>query len=189
MDRIRHLTERMLLRPLTASDRSEYCRVHAVSADAFGPFAPAPDDDGDLGTHFDRSLEASRRGWDQGTHARFVAELGDGRIAGFFALNEVIRGVFQNAFMGWSVSADVMGCGLGTEGVRGLIDVAFAGAPRGLGLHRVEAAIIPSNAASLRVAQKVGLRHEGLAKRYLKIAGRWQDHERFAMTREEYDRA
>lgn len=188
MERITYRTERLLLRPLEAEDRLEYCRVHEISADAFRPWSPAPEDDADLPTRFARALEQSRRGWDLGTHARFVAALGDTRIAGFFALNEIVRGVFQSAYLSWSVSADAWGRGLGTEGVTALLTIAFAAPPEGLGLHRVEAAIIPSNVRSVRVAEKVGLRHEGLAKRYLEIAGRWQDHERFAMTAEESQR-
>ena len=78
-----------------------------------------------------------------------------------------------------------MGRGLATEGVRALLDIAFSPEPEGLGLHRVQANVMPSNAASLRVVEKVGLRQEGAAERYLRIAGRWEDHLMFAVTTEE----
>jgi ribosomal-protein-alanine N-acetyltransferase len=176
----------MLLRPLEPTDEAEYVRIHEVSAESFRPWFPVRDDASPIGSDFPHALNRSREGWASGTHARLVGILDDGHIAGFFNLSEIIRGVFQNAFAGWSVSADVTSRGYATEGVRGLLHVAFSPPPDGLGLHRVEAAIIPSNAPSLRVAQKAGFRHEGLAKRYLEIAGRWQDHERFAVTVEEY---
>jgi ribosomal-protein-alanine N-acetyltransferase len=55
-----------------------------------------------------------------------------------------------------------------------------------LGLHRVEAAIVPRNAASRRVVEKLGLREEGIARRFLQIQGVYEDHIRYAMTLEEY---
>ncbi len=85
------------------------------------------------------------------------------------------------------VGADSMGRGLGTEGVEALLRVAFTADPDGLALHRVQANIMPTNQRSIRIAAKVGLRCEGLAVRYLEIAGTWEDHIMFAMTREEYD--
>ena len=94
-------------------------------------------------------------------------------------------GDYLTVSAGWQVSADRMGEGYGTEGVRGLVEVGFADHPNGLGLHRVQANIMPGNAASLRIAEKVGFRREGVALRYLKIAGAWEDHVMFALTREE----
>jgi ribosomal-protein-alanine N-acetyltransferase len=83
------------------------------------------------------------------------------------------------------VSAEVVGRGLATEGVRALLDVAFA-APPGLALHRVQANVIPDNVRSLRVAEKAGFRREGYAPRYLKIAGEWRDHVMFAILADEH---
>jgi ribosomal-protein-alanine N-acetyltransferase len=71
--------------------------------------------------------------------------------------------------------------------VRALLDIAFAEVPEGLGLHRVQANIIPRNAPSLRIAEKVGLRRQGLALRCLGIAGQWEDHVMLAMTKEEHE--
>ena len=135
---------------------------------------------------FDRTLEAARRGQAAGTQCRLVATLHDGTLAGIVSLSEIVRGVFQNAYAGWRVSADLIRQGLGSEGVNGLLDLAFAPPPVGIGLHRVQANIIPTNLASLRVAEKCGLRREGLAPRYLKIAGQWQDHVLTAKTVEEH---
>ena len=55
-----------------------------------------------------------------------------------------------------------------------------------LGLHRVQIAIIPRNAASRRVVEKLGIRDEGIAVRYLEINGVWEDHVRYAITAEEW---
>ena len=67
-----------------------------------------------------------------------------------------------------------------------MLDFAFAPPPTGIALHRVQANIIPNNAASVHVAQKCGFRLEGTAKRYLKIAGEWQDHAMYAKLAEEH---
>lgn len=110
-----------------------------------------------------------------------------GRIAGFFGLNNIVRGVFQNADAGWSVSADCLRMGLATEGVAALLDVAFAPPPRGLGLHRVQANVIPTNVASLKVAERCGFRREGVSLRMIEIDGRWQDHVNFAKLGDEHE--
>lgn len=151
---------------------------------------------------FRRELDRSVRGARAGTHLRLAAfersgvgerggaddpsEGSGSAMVGLFALNEIVRGVFQSAHASWQVGAGHMGRGLGTEGVRGILDIAFDADPEGLGLHRVQANIMPSNAASLRIAEKLGFRREGLAARYLKIAGQWEDHVMLALTREEW---
>lgn len=175
----------MVLRTLAPTDADEFTRVLTVSRAEWAPWmpsAPSGSTDADV---FEQELARSARGREAGTHLRLAGFLDDGRLAGLFSLNEIVRGAFESAHAGWSVSADVMRQGLGTEGVRALLDVAFDEPPRGLGLHRVQANIIPRNAASLRIAEKVGLRREGLALRYLRIAGRWEDHVMFAVTAEE----
>jgi ribosomal-protein-alanine N-acetyltransferase len=67
--------------------------------------------------------------------------------------------------------------------------VGFAFDDHGLGLHRVQAGVMPQNGRSIRVLEKNGFRREGLAERYLRIAGRWEDHLLFALTAEEHRRS
>jgi ribosomal-protein-alanine N-acetyltransferase len=179
-------TPRLLLRILSADDRAEYVRIHNQSHVHFAPWTPAPEPGITAEDLFVRHLEKTTRGLANDTDYRFVAVLGNGKIAGFFNLSNIIRGAFQNAYAGWGVSADATGHGYATEAVAGLLDLAFAPPPRGVGLHRVQANVIPTNAASLRVADKNGFRREGLAKAYLKIAGKWQDHLMLAKVAEEH---
>lgn len=157
------------------------------SADAWAPWNPAAPDGLSSRDRFRHELERGRVGLRSGTHLRLVAEDDAHRLVGLFSLNEIVRGVFESAYAGWQVRASDMGSGLGTEGVQALLDIAFALPPEGLGLHRVQANIMPSNAASLRIAEKIGFRREGEAKRYLRIAGAWEDHVMFALTAEEWD--
>ena len=103
-------------------------------------------------------------------------------MIGGVAINNVVRGPFQNGYLGWYLDEAVAGRGYATEAVQLAIRFAFAHA----GLHRVQAAIIPGNAPSLALARRVGLREEGLATRYLQIDGAWRDHLLFAVTTEEW---
>lgn len=188
-------TARMIVRPLRASDRDEFVRMHTISEAHFAPWFPLREDGRTLPEHFDFVLDAACRRAAWGTGARYVGVLKEPgssrepeRIAGLFNLNNIVRGVFQNADAGWSVSVDCTGRELATEGVRALLDLAFNPPPRGLGLHRVQANIIAENVASLRVAAKCGFRREGVARAMLRIAGRWQDHIMHAKLAEEHTR-
>jgi [ribosomal protein S5]-alanine N-acetyltransferase len=177
---------RLRLRPLEPEDREEFTRVVLSSREAWAPWLPAAHRAQTMDERFRRELDRAERGVSAGSHLRLAAFLAEGELVGFFALNEIVRGVFECAYASWQVAAGRMGQGVGTEGVRALLDVAFEPEPDGLGLHRVQANIMPRNAASLRVAEKVGFRREGLAPRYLKIAGQWEDHVMLALTSEEW---
>ncbi|MGH7903189.1 MAG: GNAT family N-acetyltransferase [Candidatus Dormibacteraceae bacterium] len=119
--------------------------------------------------------------WDEDRGYHFGIWHGD-RLAGRVALDEVVRGAFQSAFLGYLVSQDLNGRGVATEAGRLALGAAFGE----LRLHRVQAAVMPANRASLRVLEKLGFRDEGLAERYLRINGTWEDHRIFALTAEEW---
>jgi [ribosomal protein S5]-alanine N-acetyltransferase len=100
-------------------------------------------------------------------------------LVGRLALNQIVRGVFQNAYLGYSIGERWNGRGFATEAVAVAVRFAF----EELGLHRVQAAVMPRNAASIRVLEKNGFREEGYAVGYLCINGIWEDHRIFARTR------
>lgn len=104
------------------------------------------------------------------------------RLIGRVALTAFARGVFQNANIGYFMAQDQNGKGYMTAAVRMSVDHAF----RSLGLHRVQAGVMPRNLRSLRVLEKAGFRREGLAERYLQINGVWEDHVLLAVTAEEW---
>ena len=104
----------------------------------------------------------------------------DGALVGWANVSEIVRGGFQNAFLGYSGVAGFAGQGYMTETLQLVLRDAFMR----LKLHRLEANIQPGNAASLRLAERCGFEREGFSPRYLKVGGRWCDHERWAIRRE-----
>ena len=172
----------MLVRSLAMDDYDEFVRVHEVSEAFFAPWSALRS--GSYDDVFRAEMAKVEAGRRTGTHHRLVGMMDNGRIAGFFNLGEIVRGVFHNAYAGWKVNVEVARRGYGTEGVTALLDFAFA--REGAALHRVQANVIPTNTASIRLAEKLGLRREGLAERYLEICGVWQDHVMFARTLEEH---
>jgi len=94
------------------------------------------------------------------------------RIIGSISLSNIARGAFQSCHLGYGLDGRERNQGFMTEALRGVIEYAFGE----LGLHRIEANIMPRNGASLKVVEKLGFYHEGLAYKYLKINGIWEDH-------------
>jgi len=113
--------------------------------------------------------------------AYFVrTETGD--LAGMICISEIVRGNFQSGYLGYYAFAPYNGCGYMTLGLKAVVKEAF-GKHR---FHRLEANIQPGNEASRRLVQRLGFQKEGFSPRYLKIAGRWRDHERWALTKEDW---
>jgi [ribosomal protein S5]-alanine N-acetyltransferase len=104
-------------------------------------------------------------------------------FAGEVTLSSIQRGPFQSGFIGYWIDQALAGQSYVPEAVVTTLQFAF----EGLGLHRIEISIIPRNQASLRVVEKLGLRMEGIAERFLEIDGMWEDHVRFAITSEEWE--
>jgi ribosomal-protein-alanine N-acetyltransferase len=169
------------IRPLELADASALLELRLRNRAFLEPWEPERDE------RF-YTLEAQRelaraalRERHDGRALPFVVTL-EGDAIGGVNLTAIIRGVFDNAYLGYWIDGAHRGRGHTTEAVRQVVSQAFGAA----GLHRVQAAVIPRNAASLRVLEKVGFRQEGLALRYLRINGRWEDHRLFAVTREEW---
>ena len=105
-----------------------------------------------------------------------------GPVIGSVALSGLVRGSFQSALVSYRLDEALQGRGYATEAVERLMDFAFGT----LGLHRLEASIMPRNKPSLRVVEKLGFVNEGLSRAYLNINGVWEDHIRFAKINEGY---
>ncbi|MBP2000916.1 ribosomal-protein-alanine N-acetyltransferase [Paenibacillus shirakamiensis] len=93
-------------------------------------------------------------------------------IIGTVTLSNIVRGAFLSCHLGYRLDGSFEGLGYMTEAIQEVVRYAF----EELQLHRVEANIMPRNLGSLRVVQKLGFHEEGLAHKYLKIHGNWEDH-------------
>src|SRR5262249_32572058 len=100
-----------------------------------------------------------------------------GELVGVVNLSEIVRGAFQSGYLGYYAFTPWARQGLMTEGLSLVIDHVFGR----LRLHRLEANIRPGNRASIKLVRRLGFRREGYSPRYLTVAGRWRDHERWAL--------
>jgi ribosomal-protein-alanine N-acetyltransferase len=99
------------------------------------------------------------------------------QLVGGLTLGQVRRGVAQTATLGYWMGEAHAGRGYMTQAVRAVLDHAFGT----LALRRIEAACLPNNSRSIRLLERVGFRREGIARAYLQINGRWQDHAFYAI--------
>jgi ribosomal-protein-alanine N-acetyltransferase len=106
----------------------------------------------------------------------------DNDLAAVINISEIVRGNFCSGYLGYYAFVPHNGRGLVKRGLQVVLTEAF----RVHGLHRLEANIQPDNEASRHLARTLGFRFEGFSPRYLKVAGRWRDHERWALTAEEW---
>ena len=105
-----------------------------------------------------------------------------GELAGVININEIVRGVFRSGYLGYYAFAPHNGRGYMKKGLCAVLAEVFLRQR----LHRLEANIQPDNEASRQLVKRCGFRLEGFSPRYLKLAGRWRDHERWAITVEEW---
>jgi [ribosomal protein S5]-alanine N-acetyltransferase len=166
---------RVYLRPPARSDKEEFVSLMRASRAFHRPWATAPTDD----DRFAAYLADARR---PDFEAMLVCRAEGGEIIGFFNLSQIVRRGLQSAYLGYAVGKSYAGQGYMREGLDLVLRYAFSS----LRLHRIEANIQPGNTASIALARGAGFRREGFSPRYLKIGGRWRDHERWAILAEEW---
>jgi ribosomal-protein-alanine N-acetyltransferase len=129
-------------------------------------------------------IAVQQRAWteDRGYGFVMLDTADDDRVVGGINLFNIVRSARQSAGMGYWVDEASGSRGHATAAVRLIAVFAF----EHLGLHRLEPAVMPRNARSTRVMEKAGFTREGLAVRYLRIAGVWEDHALFALTAEDF---
>jgi len=177
---------RVLLRPLVASDFAAWREVRRRNVDWLTKWEAQrihgqPDvvEDRDA---FAVRCSARQRERQLGTGYGFGIFV-NGDFAGEINLSAVQRGPFQSAYVGYWIDEKHAGNGYMPESLVVLAQYAFDD----LHLHRIQISIIPRNSASRRVVEKLGVREEGIAVRYLEINGVWEDHVRYGLTAEEWD--
>ena len=153
-----------ILRPVVPDDSAEVARVLRENRDFLAPFEPLRDE------RFFTS-EGQRESIEDGSSAGF-AIIVDGAIVGGVTISDMIYGPFRSANLGYWVAQRLNGRGLATRAVGEAVEIAFGQ----LDLHRLEAGTLVHNVASQRVLEKNRFERIGLARRYVQIAGEWQDH-------------
>jgi len=171
----------VVLRPLRRSDARAWLDVRARNADWLVPWeATAPEPPRGPAPTFGQYVRMLQRQARRGDSLPFAIEY-RGELVGQLTVSAITRGSAMSGSIGYWVSRDVAGRGIVPTAVALVVDHCFGP----VGLHRLEVAIRPENAASLRVVAKLGLREEGLRERFLHIQGDWRDHRTFAVTVDE----
>ncbi|MDA8261254.1 MAG: GNAT family protein [Actinomycetota bacterium] len=176
--------KRVTLRPLRESDFEAWNEVRTRCGLWLTRWEPLPPEG--YGDPNGRRLFISRcvsreQESRMGTAYAFGVFLGS-RFVGEANLSAIQRGPVQSANIGYWVDMAEAGKGITPEACAAIFRFAF----EELRLHRIQISIVPRNSASLRVVEKLGLRQEGVAERYIEINGIWEDHAIFAITREEW---
>jgi ribosomal-protein-alanine N-acetyltransferase len=166
---------RVYLRAPRPSDRDEFLRLVRTSRGLHRPWVYAPETAREFAAYVSHCGSASERCF-------LVCRRSDKALAGVYNVNQIARGFFESAYLGYYAFGPTAAEGLMAEGLQLVLRHCF----RRLKLHRLEANIQPGNERSKRLVERAGFVYEGYSPRYLKIGGRWRDHERWALTREDW---
>ncbi|MFT7464541.1 MAG: ribosomal-protein-alanine N-acetyltransferase [Pseudohongiellaceae bacterium] len=169
------MTTSILIRSPALDDRDEFLERVRASRSLLGNWVLPPDTPALFESYIERSA--------QDNQCCFLVCLeSTGEIAGVINGGEIVRGCFLSSYLGFYGFVPHAGTGVMTLGLAAVITQLFGEE----GLHRVEANIQPANSRSLALVQRLGFAHEGFSPRYLKIAGRWRDHERWALLSDDW---
>jgi ribosomal-protein-alanine N-acetyltransferase len=168
------MAKRRILEVPSAKRQTEFLLAAARSRTLHEPWVSPPRTEAAFIRYLDRLRLPNYAGFWVLTPSR--------ELAGVITLSEIVRGNFRSAYLGYYAFVPHNSQGHLTDGLRAVVSHAF----KRLDLHRLEANIQPGNHASRALVQRLGFRHEGLSPRYLRIGGEWRDHERWAITAEEW---
>jgi [ribosomal protein S5]-alanine N-acetyltransferase len=164
------MTLRVRLDPITPADQPEFIAAAVRSRALHGPWVSPP-------TSADKFQAMAGRLQGPVNFGYLVRRMDDGEMVGFIDITNIVRGLFLSAYLGYYAFAGHERQGFMREGLRLAVRTAFGP----LKLHRLEANIQPGNRASIALVKACGFAREGYSPRYLKIRGRWRDHERWAL--------
>ena len=163
------------IRPGSLGDEAEFLASVSRSRRLHHPWVQPPDTADAYRDYLSKHQDA--RG-----EVHFVWNEEPRGLVGVVNVSEIVHGAFRSAYLGYYAFVPYAGRGLMKEGLAQVITYAF----NELKLHRLEANIQPGNRASKALVKTLGFRREGLSPRYLKINGRWRDHERWAILSEDW---
>lgn len=179
---IRLETERLHLKSLEKSDSEMFYDFLMRNYDFFKPWSPKYDEDYRKKEIHNAKMDNMVKEYIEGRTIKFFLFKKDDqkRIIGTTVLANIVRGPFLSCYLGYRVDEQENGKGYAPEAINKVVEYAFTE----LGLHRIEANIIPRNKASIRVVEKLGFAYEGISKKYLRINGVWEDHKHYVILNE-----
>lgn len=163
------------LRKPTRADANEFIALNRASARLHRGLVSPPVTPAQFASFLKRTRQAD-------STCFFICRVTDQKIVGAINLSQIFFGAFRSAYLGYYIGAPFARQGYMTEGLQQMLAYAF----NDLKLHRLEASVQPQNLSSLALVKRAGFVREGYSRRYLKIAGRWRDHERWAILREDW---
>jgi ribosomal-protein-alanine N-acetyltransferase len=163
-------TGRVYLRAVSAEDRGEFLKLMRASQHLHYPWISPPVTEATFTGYLARTRTEDHEGL-------LVCTRSDDAIAGVININNIVRGSFLSASLGYYAGAPFAGQGLMREGLELVKNYAFYT----LGLHRLEANIQPDNHRSIALVRQCGFEREGLSPDFLYIDGKWRDHERWTV--------
>ena len=165
------------LRTPQMTDYAAWSELRAASRNFLTPWEPTwPSDDLTRAAFRQRMRRYAEDQRTDQAYPFFIFRKEDNVLVGGLVLASIRRGVAQSGSLGYWIGVGYARCGHMTAALRAIIPAAF----EVLRLHRLEAACIPTNAASIRLLEKAGFEREGYARDYLCINGIWQDHVLYA---------
>ena len=175
------MRQRVTIRPLDLVDAEAMLGLRIKNRNFLAPFEPYRSEIAYTLTGQRQQIAADQDAFAADKRFAFGIFLGDD-LVGRVSLDNVVRGAWQNATIGYFVDQERNGLGIGTDAVREAVAYGFDEGE----LHRIQAGVMPRNLRSIRVLEKVGFRHEGVSLRYLQINRVWEDHNMYALTIEEW---
>ncbi|WP_426302120.1 GNAT family N-acetyltransferase [Arthrobacter sp. R-11] len=164
-----------ITRLITLEDAPVLAKVLAENRDFLAPWDPIREDSFFTEETQHKLLQQSLASHDAGTMVPLAITDADGGLVGRINIGSIVRGALESGGIGYWVRQTHNGRGLASAAVAEVKEIAF----RELGLHRLQAETLLHNTASQRVLERNGFESYGMAPRYLKIAGHWQDHVMF----------
>lgn len=182
---IRLKGDRLFLRPPILGDWQQWRDVRECNREDLYEYEPLWPEGCLDRTFFQKRLARQAKDWHEDRCYSFMVFDFSGNLIGGANINNVVRGAAYFASIGYWLDREKRGQGLMEEALILLLGFAF----RDLELHRINASALPDNEKSVNLLTRLGFREEGYAEKYLKIAGRWQDHRLFGLCAEDWQGA
>ncbi|MBS0287538.1 MAG: GNAT family N-acetyltransferase [Proteobacteria bacterium] len=163
----------LIIKELQLGDEVAFLAMTQASKTYHHPWVKAPITQDEFIDYFNRSQKENQK-----SYLLFL----ENEIVGVFNISEIVKGNFHSAFLGFYGAQKYARKGFMSQGLKLVLHKVF----HELALHRLEANIQPGNSASILLVQHNGFRKEGYSPRYLKINEKWCDHERWALTIEDW---